>query len=252
MNLKIASVFAEAATLLRRDAALLWPIAGLFFFVPSLAQILLLPTPKIDPAASEEARMAVALSYYTGNAFWLLLIVVIINLGSATLFALYLGGERMSVGEALSMGARRLLRLVGAVMLTNLAIFAGFLLFILPGIYLIGRTLAVAATMVARPQLSFIDAVVEGVALTGGGEGIPGGRAFQLAGIWMVLIVAIYAGLIIAGAIGAGAAAIGLTGLAASVPDALISSLAMAAASLVSALVQVVIYRRLTASRNGI
>lgn len=252
MNLRIASVFTEAAALFRRDAALLWPLAGLFFFVPSLAQLLLLPTPAIDPAASQEARLAAALHYYNSNAPWLLMTMLIVNLGTASIFALYLGGERMSVGEALAMGARRLIRLVLATMLTNLAIIAGLMLFIVPGIYLIGRTLMVGATMVARPQLKFIDAMVEGVALTGGGEGLPVGRAFQLAGIWLVLAVAIYAGLIIAGAIGAAAPAMGLTGLAATVPDAILSSLAMAAANLMGALVQLVLYRRLTAPRNGI
>ncbi len=79
----------------------------------------------------------------TSPSYWItFLLVLLVNL---TMYGALIGaldsvarGARMGLGEALQLGLSRLLRVLGASFLFALAIIIGFILFVIPGIYLMG------------------------------------------------------------------------------------------------------------------
>lgn len=79
----------------------------------------------------------------TSPSYWItFLLVLLVNL---TMYGALIGaldsvarGGRMGLGEALQLGLSRLLRVLGASFLFALAIIIGFILFVIPGIYLMG------------------------------------------------------------------------------------------------------------------
>lgn len=257
MNLKLGSVCAEAAALWRRDAAILWPLAGVFFFLPWVVVRLSMPdAPLLDPAGSPDQRFAAAIAYYRQILPWMFAVGLITQFGTATLLSLYLTGDRPSVADAIGTALRRFLRVIVASFLTNLVLVAGFLLFVFPLFYLLGRLFPVTASVIARGEIGLIDAMVEGVALSRGSEPgpfrIPGGRAWALCGLALTLFCAMYASAIMVNATAAVATMLGLKGIVGDFAPALAEAGTNAVLMLASALVQVVVYRRLTAPRQGI
>jgi hypothetical protein len=79
----------------------------------------------------------------TSPGYWLtFLVVLLVNL---MMYGALIGaldsvarGARMGLGEALQLGLSRLLRVIGASFLFGLAVTVGFILLVIPGIYLMG------------------------------------------------------------------------------------------------------------------
>ena len=167
MSFSFRGVLTDAVTLWRTDRSLMWPIAGVFLFLPLLGMFILATTSGVelpkgdDPTQTREVLNAFLLS----NIGWLGLIIALTEFGGLALLSLYLRrGE--TVGAVLLSSVQRLIPffLIGVVV--NVLIqFASYLL-IVPAIYVFGRTWMMGVAFAAEPTRGAWQAMVRGFELS--------------------------------------------------------------------------------------
>lgn len=166
MRPSLAEAFAGAGAIWRTDRALIVPVVGLFYFVPTLALLLLLP--EGSPAAGgQEAALDALLAYARANAGAILTANLVQIAGAALLFIAFLAPARPTLGEAARVLAGRLLSFVAAGVMIWAALTIGALL-IVPALYLIGRLFLVGTVLAAEPRAGPIEAFARSWALTQG------------------------------------------------------------------------------------
>lgn len=237
MTLRFAGVFADAGAIWRGERELLLAVAGVFLLVPVFGLRLFLPELDLKTVPEDALWPAIA-AWYGDNALWLAGQLVLQAIGAATILALLLDPARPTVGEALA----RAVRLLPGLMLglAGILLLAGFgsFLFVVPGLYALGRTFLVWPVYVAEPGQGPFRAFAEAI------------RRTDRHG-WMLLLVSMaiwlpaYLAAGICDAAGASAGPLG-KGLA----DLLVA-LVSAAAQLGQLLVQAAAYRGLTGARKG-
>ncbi len=136
MKLDLGQAWSDATALLSANKDVIGIVAGVFFFLPSLAFALLLPDaaqPQIDPANSD-AVMEAMLAIYADNWWIFVLISVLQMIGLLSLFALLKDSARPTVSEALKRGATGLPSYIVAQIITVIALgaIAGILAVISP------------------------------------------------------------------------------------------------------------------------
>lgn len=244
MKLDFAGVLTDAWSLFRRDRDLLLRIAGPFLFLPAFALALVVPDPPMpDPEAGNSEAQAMAWAqavsdWATAHGGWYLLGYAISFFGLSILYALYLDRERPDLGGALKRSGTVLPRFLMAMILVSLPAGAGLLLYAIPGLYILGRTMMTGPAMFAEPPLGALGAVRRSLALTrGSGLTLMGLSAFTYLGGWMLgaPFLMIDRWMRESGQANPVALAIVDAGAAA----------AAAAAALASALIAVAVYRRL-------
>ena len=178
-------VWADTLRLTRAHWAALIAIAGAFNFLPTL--LLNHFVPMGDPPVTSELGVLLqfVLDYYRENALWVVLQSFVVMTGSAAMLGLVFarGG---TVGGALVFAVTLLPVYSILIVLTNLAVGAGFMLLILPGLYLWGRLLPAAPAMVAEERRNPLDALKRGWELSEG-------HGWLIIGLY--LLVAIPAGI---------------------------------------------------------
>lgn len=171
MRLDGGAALREAMAIWRRDREVILAVAGMFFFVPNLALSLLLtasPGMAVDRGTGDDGALLQALQAQWTNAPWLALQALTELIGVAVLLALLLDPARPTVGEAIKTVFRRLPVLVGATLLINAAKLGGLAMFLLPGLYVIGRVFVVIPVLVAEPQRRFGEAMTRALTMTKG------------------------------------------------------------------------------------
>lgn len=236
MRTGFAGVAADARALWSREAALLLPIAGVFLFLPALAGGLFVP--RIAPEAETTAEV---LSAWVRDNIWALAGLSLLSaFGRLAILVLLLDRGRLVVGAALRQGLGLALPYLLLTIIGNLAIFGGFMLFVLPGCYLVGRLLVTGAALVTAERPDPLAALTRGMALTRHN----GWMLFLLTALPVLagqLALALVQSL--AGASGQVAEHPVLAFLIAAIAAAI-----TAATSLALALIEVAAYRRLSAS----
>lgn len=94
----------EAGEMVTANREVLLVVAGLFFFLPSLAFALFVPAPQPTAGANPEQMAAMVAQFYQGNLPWLLLISVLQMVGVLTMLALLRDQAKPTVGDALKRG----------------------------------------------------------------------------------------------------------------------------------------------------
>lgn len=244
MRLSVSGVLADAAALWRAERDVIVRVAGVFFLLPVLALALLVTTlPEIADPASEEAVFAAVRSFYVANFAWLLLVSLALDFGGFVLLNLFLHGGR-TVRELLTLSLLRLLPFVLLGFMTGAVINLGFALYVIPGLYIFGRSWMMAAAFAAQPEKGLFASIERGFRMSAGN-----GWRIALIGCGTVVIVGSIALVLLilsqALAVMAGGSQ-WVQGLAL-VPVAA----AGAAAYVAFTLVRVAVYRRLAASRIG-
>jgi hypothetical protein len=243
MSFSFRGVLTDAAILWRTDRDLLARIAGVFMLLPILAIAYLSTTIEIDPAtAPEELRERVA-AFYRANIIVVVAISLALEFGTLMLLNLYLR-RGQSVGELMRASGLRLLPWVLLAMANGAILQLGFALFVLPGIYIFGRTWMMGPAYVAEPERGLLGAIERGFRLSAG-------KGWWLAllgfGVGVVLFAAVFVLVILvqllATALGGGQLVYGLL----LVPVAA----AGAGAYAFFTLVRIAAYRRLGGSING-
>ena len=139
-HMGLGGILDQAIALLRDHFLLLFTIMLILVVPAALVQGFLTPALPAQPTPQDYARFSDAYSRYWPvlGVLWVLEFVVLFPLANAAVIQavarLYLG-QPITALEAISHGARRLPALLGTSILMYLAIWGGFLLFIIPGIY---------------------------------------------------------------------------------------------------------------------
>ena len=245
MSVRATEVVADALVMFRRDRELLLGLAGPFWFLPAFALALLVPPPPPFPSSFEPGSPAATdwsaqFAQWAGaHGGWFVLAAAIGGWGSVTVYALYLDRTTPDLRTALGRAAVLWPRFVLLSALVGLVAFAGLLLWILPGLYLLGRLLPAGPALVAERPLGALKAIGRGWTITrGAGLQLMGVTAATLGISWFAPqpLLALDAWLRTRPG--------GANVVALATVDALAAAIA-ALAALASALVAVAAYRRL-------
>jgi hypothetical protein len=186
MKLSYSEVWADVIALLRSHASLIATVAAVFIFLPALLVGYFLPQP--EGAATFERLVQLWGEYLDANWHWLLLSRIIAMIGSIAILLL-LFARGITVGGAIAAALALLPVYFIASLLGSVAIGVGFLLLIVPGLYLIGRLGPLNALVVAETHRNPIAALRRCWDLTRG-------QGWAILGL--ILIVAIAAAIVVA------------------------------------------------------
>jgi hypothetical protein len=98
MTFDMNRAWREAAEMVTANREVLLIVAGLFFFLPSLAFALFVPAPVPASGMAPEAAMNMLTKFYSDNAFWLLAMAVAQTVGFLTVLALLRDRAKPTVG----------------------------------------------------------------------------------------------------------------------------------------------------------
>ena len=177
MRFSYSAVWNDTAALLKGHGPMLAAVAGVFIFLPLLLTGYLLPTP-----TSETDPLGAMTGYYRDNWSWLLLGSIVNAMGAMSIYRLIFAEGRVTVGQAIGGALPLLPSYVVLSLLVSIALGTGFVLFILPAIYLLGRLTVAAPIMVTENQRNPLAAIGESWRGTAG-------KGWAVAGI--ILIVAL-------------------------------------------------------------
>jgi len=160
MKFDLSAAWNDAMHLLRTNFALLVPIAGIFFFLPTLIFTLSV-TEMAEPAANSSATqtLSLLLEYFQSLAPYFFLISIFAIAGNLTMLKLFLGGRDESVGSALKAALILFLPAIIAQFLGSIIMFFGFMLLIVPGLYLSGRLALMSAVIAGENEKNPINAI---------------------------------------------------------------------------------------------
>ena len=162
MRFSYNAVWEDTLGLLRRHLPLLVAIAGVFLFLPALLFAVLLPPP--EPHGDPERAFQLVLAYYQAASPWFLAQGLFTMVG--TLAMLRLVFARDTVGGALTNGLMLLPFYFLLSLILVFIIMFGFILLIVPGLYLIGRLAPISVVLVAENRRNPFDAIGRTFALT--------------------------------------------------------------------------------------
>jgi len=121
----MGNAWRDAVAMLSANREVMLIVAGVFFFLPSLSAVLLIPEMQ-PPAATGSAEQAerMLMEFYATNAPVFLVLGLLQALGFIALLALLRDDRKPTVGEALKIGAVGLLPYIGTQILVALAALA--------------------------------------------------------------------------------------------------------------------------------
>jgi hypothetical protein len=227
----------------RSHADILLIVAGVFLFLPSFAQALLVP--QIEVKALGLNMMDALGEYFRQHGLVLLLLQLPAWLGGAALLALLVDPARPTVGQALSRSLTMLPSVIALNWLSNFALMAGLFAFIIPGVYLFGRILLAAPAQMAGHLVNPFAAFEQSMALSRG-------NGWRITGLF--LLVGFVLGILQA-TIGASISiilSVILPKAALAVASGMLSALLASLSLLVIALLSAAVYRQLSGASNGI
>lgn len=175
------AVWADTLRLTRTHWVALIAIAGVFNFLPTLLVNHFFPMPDPPVDVDLQTRFQLMVDYYRANGLVIVLQSFVTMVGSAAMLRLVFarGG---TVGGALAYAIALLPAYSILVVLVNLAVGIGFMLLIVPGIYLWGRLLPAGPAMVAEERRNPVDALKRGFALSEG-------HGWLIAGLYLLVLI---------------------------------------------------------------
>ena len=243
MKLSYDAIWQDILGMLKAHADIIFVVAGIFMFVPTLAQAIYLAPPPMD-RFDQQAMRSLA-EYYEANIVPLLALRLVTLLGAGTLLALFLHPSRPTVGNAIGAAARMLPALFLASLLEQLMMIGGLFLFIVPGLYVIARTAVSDAAIMAEDIGNPVRAIARSFALTKG-------LGWQVFGLVAILAVVTWI---------ASSALVAIIGIptqlllpegGALIARNVLSAVTPTAIMLVFVLLSASFYRALSAARSGI
>jgi hypothetical protein len=185
MKFSYSAVWADTVALLRSHASLIATVASVFIFLPTLLVAHFLPQPE---AVSFDRLGQLWSEYLIANWHWLLISKIVGMIGSIAILLLVFA-RGITVGGAIAAAVALLPAYFIASLLGSIAVGIGFLLLIVPGLYLLGRLGPLNPVVVAEAQKNPIAAIRRCWTLTEG-------HGWAILGL--ILIVAIAAAIVVA------------------------------------------------------
>ena len=168
MTLDFTIVLRDAWALFRRDRDVLLRIAGPFLFLPTYALALLVPAPPAPDAAAADSQAATQAwveavgNWGAAHGGWFLLSYAIAYVGGAAMLSLYLDPVRPDVRGALRRAATLAPRFLLAMLVLLFPAGLGLLLWVIPGLFFMGRTMLVAPVLVADRPVAALTGIARG------------------------------------------------------------------------------------------
>lgn len=229
MRPRFGDIAADAAALWRAGREPLLVVGAIFFFLPTLANLLFLPVPDMKGLSDEAAQQA-TFALLQERMPWFLVQFAAQSFGVGTLLVMLLDPERPSVREALWRTLVRFPGLLAVRIITFSAVFLGLLAFILPGLWMMGRTFLTSPVYMAERGRGPAVAVIAAFERTSG-------NGMLLFAIAVTIYAADYlvSGIVVQAMLAAASAGPVLVGLFALMMGAALSAITLAAVLLEAA-----------------
>lgn len=242
----LARVFADAAALWRRDRDFWLRLAGFCFFLPAFAIALFVPPFEMTMPVDKSDTNAIIqqwMNMFYANAGWAIPLTVWQIYSAATMLVLVLDPARPSLAAAAQRALRSLPGLVLVYLGAALLVGFGLSAFIVPGLYMIGRTLLSQPILIAEPKLGPLGALISAIQRSRRRGWM---LFFVIAGPALAQFVAL-------GVVGSFAAALGeATNAPVHFVFGALQAAVVAASTLAQTLLMAAAYREVTGARQGI
>ena len=180
MDFSADRAWADMVATIKTHREIILTVIGVFVFLPAFAWVLLIPQPQFE--SNDPNLFPHVMAWWNSVAPWFLLRSLLEMVGTATLLAMLLRSDRPTVTAALGRAAR----LLPLLLLTNLLIgmlqFGAFLCFVIPALYLIGRTAMANAALIAEDKTNPVRAVGRSFELTDG-------NGWRIAATFLLIII---------------------------------------------------------------
>ncbi len=243
MKLSYDAIWQDILAMMKAHADIILIVAGAFMFLPTLAQAIYVAPPQMD-GFDQKSMQDLAL-YYEANIIPLLALRLVTLLGAGTLLSLLLHPSRPTVATAIAASVRMLPSLFFVSLLEQFMMLGGFLLLIVPGLYVIARTVISDAAVMAEDVRNPLRAIARSFDLTRG-------LGWQIFGLVAILAVVIWI---------ATSALVAIIGIptqillpedGAQIARNVLSAITPTALMLVFVLLSASFYRALSAAKSGI
>lgn len=228
----------EVSAILRREMRLLVAIAGVFFLLPAVL------LDQVTPDMTGVTSFPQIFEALRPHLHWFLLVSLVQYVGQLAIFVLILAPGGLTVGGAIGRGFQLLPYYFLLSICTNIMTFAGLLLFIVPGLWLIARLAPSGAALVAEEHRWPFPVIARSFALTRG-NALP-----IFAFLLIVALVYLLISVVVTFVFGAALGLAGL-GMAAGQPGmtllSILSGIVSATGTTIFTLMAVAIYRQLAA-----
>jgi hypothetical protein len=236
-KIDLTAVWEDAKSMGAVNRDLLGAVAGMFLLLPAVIAEQMVTRPKpLGENPDNGAVLAQFAQYAELNWPILLAYAVASSFGVLTMHALLLRSEQLTVRESLQAALPILPPYMVASFLQGLGIMSGMFLFMIPGLYLIGRLALIAPIAAAEQRSNPITILQRSAALTHGN----GWRVFGVLAI--IFVMTFVLGVVITSVVGV-AAELVLPGELADLIISLISSLIETARGVLVVLVCAALYR---------
>lgn len=173
MKIDVPGVFTDAWRMFRQHQEVLLTVAGMFIFLPTLMLLLLVPIapPWPESGATEpeiQAGAAQIADWIVDNGSLFAGAAIASLYGALTINAFLIDRDVVDVRDALMRALAVLPRYVLAALLVLIPASLGLFVLILPGLYILGRTMLIGPILIAERPVAATTAIMRSISLTRG------------------------------------------------------------------------------------
>ena len=238
-KLDYRAVWREARALFSTHSEAIVAISGFFIFMSAWVTAYILP-PLVFADLNDMPGSVRQISGYFENNWHILVPNMLVTMfGGLILYVLFAGRAIGKVGDALSGATVLFLPYLAASIIAGWATFAGFLMFLVPGLYLTGRLALLPVVLTQEPELGAIGAIRKAWQTSRGN-----GWAILIAILCVALAVRVLSGIVMAIVAGITIGVAGEGGVP--VIEAAVTGIFATLEAVVYVLMMVAIHRQLT------
>lgn len=158
-KLEYGAIWREARGIFAAHSEAIVAVSGFFIFMSAWISAYILPPLMLADMNDMQGSVRQISGYFESNWYILVPNMLVTMFGGLILYVLFAGQGLNKVGDALSGAAIIFLPYLAASIIVGWATFAGFLMFIVPGLYLTGRLALLPAVMTQNPELGVMGAI---------------------------------------------------------------------------------------------
>ncbi len=254
----------DAVAMINANREVMLVISGVFFFLPSLAAVLLIPEMPAPTSDNPEEVERLLLEFYSANMPYIIVMGLIQAVGLLALLALLRDDRRPTVGDALKIGVTGVLPYIGTQLIVAFAFAVALLLLValpaaagIAALTVIFVTIAAVAFFYVMTRLSLtlpviaIEKVFNPLHIIRRAWSLTKGHALQLFLFFMLLLVAFVVISIVAGLITGIPAALLGDGTSAQMISGVVSGLVSALGTMLFAAILAAVHRQLAGPSTG-